>query len=63
MLQLGNARDAALKAYFSRHPPSRKEADTVMSAAVGGGMHAAAELATQKRHKVLYCKGRAGVLI
>ncbi|CAN0181828.1 unnamed protein product, partial [Ectocarpus sp. 4 AP-2014] len=51
MLQLGNARDAALKAYFSRHPPSRREAETVMSAAVGGGMHAAAELATQKRHK------------
>lgn len=56
MLQLGQARDAALHTYFSRHPPNAREVDAAVAAAVGGGMHAAAELVTQKRHKV----GRAG---
>ncbi len=52
MLQLGQARDVALDTYFSRHPPTAREVDTAMAAAIGGGMHAAAELVTQKRHKV-----------
>lgn len=52
MLQLGQARDNALEAYFSRRPPAAREVEAVMSSAVGGGMHAAAELVTQKRHKV-----------
>lgn len=52
MLHLGQARDNALETYFSRRPPAAREIDAVMSSAVGGGMHAAAELVTQKRHKV-----------
>lgn len=52
ILHLGQARGTALEAYFARRPPAAREMHMVMSAAVGGGMHAAAELATQKRHKV-----------
>lgn len=52
ILQLGHARDCALETYFSRRPPAAREVEAVMSSAVGGGMHAAAELVTQKRHKV-----------
>lgn len=66
MLCLGQARDTALDAYFTQRPPGEREVDAVMSAAAGGGMHAAAELATQKKHKarqrefVLKGKGRGG---
>lgn len=52
ILRLGQARDAALETYFARRPPAAREVEAVMSSAVGGGMHAAAELVTQKRHKV-----------
>ena len=51
ILRLGQARDTALDTYFSYRPPAAVEVDGVMSAAAGGGMHAAAELATQKKHK------------
>lgn len=51
-LVLGRAREAALERYIARRPPAERELDEVMAASAGKGMHAAAELATQKRHKV-----------
>lgn len=52
ILCLGEARDEALLAYFSRYEPTERELETVMAAAAGPGMNAAADLVTQKRHKV-----------
>lgn len=52
ILRLGEDRDEALMAYFSRYEPTERELETVMAAAEGPGMNAASDLVTQKRHKV-----------
>lgn len=52
ILRLGEDRDEALMAYFSQYEPTERELETVMAAAAGPGMNAAADLVTQKRHKV-----------
>lgn len=51
MLRLGKAREDALDFYFSKRPPAVREVDAVVSAALGGGMHVATDLVTQKKHK------------
>lgn len=51
ILVLDRARESALESYFSAQPPQAREVEEVMAAAAGEGMHAAAELAIQKRHK------------
>lgn len=54
ILRIGPERELALENYFARRPPLPRELDAVMEAATGEGMYAPAELATQKRHKVVH---------